>query len=654
MTPMLVAWANGQTWTNMASSFQPHTRKFTKGFDQSTQRHLIDEAASWDLLNMRPVQGRLEQTPWLYEVSVIPTNPSPGAIKLLKTLTDIVGSSTYLVVDTKYARQWIASSDTWSKFPVTIQTVKPNDSTVRGECLLYGISTSDFAADGDTIEVNIHTDGSHFRWRKNAGAYSSDLVIGPAVVLSGSLTVSFQGAGAVDDYNNYTVGNTWTWKRQDLLTNVDPSGSTGNLSYSNDSYLTDVYVGGVDRRIMRLRNGVFSQVGYSGVYGMHVALFYDHLFVSQYASGVYDAAGEKDGFAASTTPWTLGWSHLDNPDQFFATIINEADQKTLSHGNIGTNNAGITGLAVWRGLLYVFMTDTIHTFQYVGLPRVVQETPLNSNIGSVFKSGVIRTPTGIYFIGRDDFYLIKEFEPEAIGQRVRNKFFSEIVTTNSLYGNTFGFYNSNTKEVVWTYCVKVNTGFVGDFQQRQVVYSEITDEWYFRNVPCAFSGYSILQSAVPMYGTERALYGYAGSLAADIVDGATTGAIKDTNDFTTGATPAFTVPFNETGIADIGDPFHVKESSGLLVDAAWDAGASLKVYQSTQNLIAKGTMPMTALAQVWTPTTAEVRLSLPRSAYRQVAYRHEFIGTDSENPPYGGVLNLTQEFVRGPQTQVEK
>lgn len=653
----------------MPSTFQSYSRIVSRGFDRSKPRHLVGPESCWDLLNLRQVLGRLEQTPWLstWQNLIAINGESSTATRFIKLVKNVAGNLKYLVLNETNARFVDPTTpSTQTLIPCVLQVAKPNDATLTGECLLYGVNVTDFSAANDQIDVKT-VSASQFQWRRNGGAWSSSLNIGPSVSIGiNGLKVSFQGQGATTDYINFPTGSQWSWKRQDTIPTPTVDTTTFNFTFSSDSYQRDTYLGGINRNVMRVRDDFITSVGYSRVFGMHVAVFYNHLFVSQYAPGVYDAvSGIVDSYNSLTTPFTLGWSHLDNPDQMYNTLINEADKKQLPQQLFSElSDIGITGLAPWRTLLYIFLPDAIWSCQYVGLPNVMYLNPLNSNVGSIFRSGVVRTPQGIYFIGRGDVYRITSLEPESMGIKVRRKFFGEICpSTDNNFQRTFGFYNPYTKEVVWTYCLTASAP--GIYQQRQMVYNEETDDWYFRNVPCASSGFSDVKCGAPLYNTfGQNLYGYNQTLYADQASGVSSGALQDTFTVSGGvATGAYTQPYFDTPFLDYGqpttqvftlpkNPFFIKQSDTMYIDASWGTGTSLQVYRAIKDLVGDGTVSLTKLGQDWTPTLPEARLSLPRDAYRQIAYR--FLLNNGTNPVYNGIFNYYEEFAQGPQYQVER
>jgi len=642
----------------MPSTHQTAVRVVNRGFNQGVQRHLLDAQFCWDLLNLEQVNGRLQQTPWLgslVNTALLTGEAATSPVRMIRSVYSTSLGLKYLVLNETNARYVdITTPATQTLIPVVLQTAQPSNAGLTGQCLLYGINSTDFAATGDTIDVNIVT-ASTFRWRRNAGAWSASLPIQQSTTITVSgLAVSFQGQGDVTDYTNFTPGDTWTWTRLNTIPSPTANPTTANFTFSSDVYGQDVYIGGVSRNIMRLRNDFLTSVGYSRTYGMHVAVFFGHLFVSQFAQA---GSGISDPYNSQTTPFTLGWSHLNNPDQFYSTLINEADQKLLPQQQFSDlANLGITGLAPWRSLLFVFLADSIWNFQYVGLPNVFQATQLNSNIGSIFRSGVIRTPQAIYFIGRNDFYKIEDFEPTAIGRAVRGKFFTEVCPINDTnFQRTFGYYNPIAKEVVWTYWIKVGALY----QVRQVIYNEQTEDWHFRNVPCAASGYSDPYCATPIVNTSTSsvslgqlnVFGYTGALYQDQAPGTTNNGLKDTF---SGGSHLYTSPYFETPYLNYGNYFNIKQSDSLYIDASWLSGQHMHVYRAVQPYIGDGVANMSLLGQTWTQSLTDQRLSLPRDAYRSIAYKFEFTASNSNQAVYGAVFNLYQEFFIGPNQQVEK
>jgi hypothetical protein len=655
------------------ADFQSNLRVITRGVDQSSQRHLVGTESAWYLLNMRPHRGRLEQTPWLeglYNLSPINGEGGTFSINLMRRVA-FVGTagqrvSQYFMVSPYTARLINPNTSVNTYIPCVAQTGKPNNTTLTGECLLYGHNTTDFTTDGDKIDVQINTTGALFRWRKNATAWSADIAIGPSVAIGANgLYVSFQGEGSTTDYTNFTIGDTWTWTRTAALPTSITALSVLAMNspvWASEAYANDVYFC-ANRVVMRARNNAantvapgqnfVTTVGYTRAYGNRCVVFNNHLFVAQYCAG--EPVTTEDAFEPAGTPFTLGWSHLNNPDQFFATQLNEADEYYLpNQPHADFQGYGITNMVVWRNLLFVFLADAMSTVQYVGLPNVMLITPTNSQVGCISPDGLIKTPSGIYFIGRTDFYRIRDYEPEAIGAKVREVVFGDLYANNGplsqLASLITATYNPGAKEVIWTYRYGNSTSSLG--LTRQVVYCELTDDWYFRNMPSILTTtaqYTMRAATIKldtdqvmMYSTDKNVV-FVEQTASSVGTPA-----KDDIGIT------YTTPQIDTSYMPQSDGFHIKQGSSLHIDAAYsNDGIGIQVGIIPVSLIGAATTAPTVLAQTWTTALPDTRLTLPRKAYRHIAYQFKFIASGASYVR-NAVFNFYQEFVQSQENKVEK
>jgi hypothetical protein len=650
------------------ADFQTSLRVITRGADQSLQRHLVQPDSAWYLLNMRPRFGRLEQTPWLellVTLGAVNGETATFSIDLIRRVAFLNSFGQrirqYMVVSIYTARLLNPTTLVSTYIPCVAQTAKPNNATLTGECLLYGHNTGDFNVDTDKIDVQINTSGSLFRWRRNAAPWSADIAIGPSVAIGGNgLYVSFQGQGATTDYTNFTVGDMWTWTRTAAL---PFSGSVSVLAVNplvaaSDTYANDVYFC-MNRVIMRARNNpvngqtFVTTVGYTRTYGNRCIVFNNHLFVAQYCTGA--VTNVNDAFDTSSTPFILAWSHLNNPDQFFATQLNEADQYYLyNQPHADFQGYGITNMVVWRNLLFVFLADAISTVQYVGLPNVMLVQSTNSQVGSISPDGVVKTPNAIYFMGRTDFYRIRDYEPEAFGSKIRTEVFDNLYSNGGVLSTLASLvsatYNAGAKEVIWTY--QYNNATLSTSNARQVVYCELTDDWYFRNVPSLETtnlDVSLTAPSMKFDSDQVMLYGSDRSKIYIEQEASSTG-----TPITDAAGATYTVPQIDTPYMPQSDGFHVKQGSSLHIDAAYGGnGTGIQVGIIPVALIGDGETAPTTLGQTWTKTLTDTRLTLPRKAYRHIAYRFKFVAT-AGSYVRNAVFNFYQEFVQYQQNNVEK
>lgn len=559
----------------MASTHQEKNRDLYRGVNQSVGRHQIADGEVWNLLNFKPDEGKLVATAPLIEAFTLNNltgESSQSQIKLLQLVRNLSSNLRYFIINNKTARYVDPTSPaTQVQIPVVTQVNKPNNATVTGECLLYGFNLTDFAATNDQIDVEIQT-ATTFRWRRNAGSWTSGLVIAAEVSLGANgLKVSFQTT------TGYTAGNVWSWKRSATHPYTGADATTASFPLTSAVYNKDIYVGGLERNVMRLRDDFLTSVGYSRAYGKYVCVFQGHLVIGQYAPGVYHAInGIADSYNPATTPFNIGWSHLSNPDQFFSTDVNEADEYSFpQQAAHDWSNVGLTGLGELSDQLYAYLPDAIKVGVYVGLPTVMQFRTVNPRIGNLFSSGLVIAARGHYFIGRDDVYKFTGTELTPIGAKIFTKLMTEMVpVTDTRYQMLTGSYDEDNGEVIFTYWINP-TGSV--YQARQAIYIEKTGEWYFRNLPSASASATDIycQTKLPATWGKR-VYGGSGIVYQDWVTGTGGTYVKD-DCVTVPVTPQYTTPTIETRVDYYGTKRSMKEFSQIALDYVFGTGTALAI-----------------------------------------------------------------------------
>jgi len=636
----------------MPSTTQPIPVFPEGGINRATARHRVPLGEWWDVQNMRFHRGRMEQTRQIGVAaglttlnSVVPNTP----IRLMMPTRTVSNAVRYLILDQQTARY--ANPDGWAQtaIPCVLQTKIPDNETINGECLLYGHNVTDFSTAGDKITVEIQTTTT-FRWRRNAGTWTSSITVGPEVALGvNGLKVSFQ------DDAGFVAGNLWEWTRQVATPYTGADSSTFNFPFDTTLYDKDVYLGGVERNVMRVRDNFITSVGYVRAYGKYVRLFNNHLVVGHYSRGAFSGVTGVVDSSESSTPYTVGWSHLGNPDQFFSTDINEADEYQIPQNEQHEdNNLGITGMEIWAGRLFVFTSDAVTLMSYVGLPTVMQFEHSGPAIGSIFQAGVIKTSLGIYFIARDNVYLFNGSMPQPIGTKVKDRFYAALPRkTDSYYQRTYAFYNPDTKEVGWVYFQQIDTGV---YQPTAMILNEETGEWYFRNLPVDTGSDGLPLCAAPAYDdNDSMIWGRTAEVLQDITPGVNTGAVKD---LALADSEKFTAPQLTTGLIAFDDPFYRKEINTLFLDGygqiAGGGDIAVKVEYAVQNFAENGDVTWVALARKWTNAVKEGRLTELIKAFGYLSLRFTFENeADTTTAVYDCKLNIWQPFIyRG--SDVEK
>lgn len=655
----------------------------TGGVDRSQQSFLLAQQTAYQialnqtgfkqesfytLLNFRPYRSQLVQIPpmtALFSLTGFMGFGAPGQVRLMVQILDNTGTLQYFILDEVTARFVLPTNTaTQTQINFVLQTAIPADTTINGQVLLYGINTTDFANLNDEIDIVI-VDSTHFKWRKNSGAYSGSIVIAPTVALSGtSLTVAFQAT------SGYTAAETWSWK----LTTTPYAATYPSFGVTQATYQSDVYIAGYDRNVLRLRNNVLTTVGYQRVYGKYVVEFYNHLMVGHYAEAISSGGAAVDGFNSATTPWTVGWSDLNNPDNFFGTLINEADQFQIpSRSNDDTLALGITGVGKFLNIVYFFVSKNIWSCSYVGLPNVMQFDELNLGVGSIFQNGVVSAHDGIYFIAEDNFYQFNGSSVTKIGFPVRDQFFAEVAPVGDSYRQQlYGAYDGEKAEVVWSYWMPQGGGY---YQGRQVIYRTDTQLWYFRNVPSVSSVNTDIRAFCPQVGSfSSLLYGgngevlYDASVASgaytpfDLIDGTPFLMINGSiftlipsvvllNDAVDGSgNQTLTQPTIVTQDLVYDDVFYQKEAETIFIDAQYTICSGVQVSYSARPYLSQPPS-FTAIPELWAQNLPEGRLGLPRVSGSVFTFMFVFTGLTGV---IGAVFSGWSEFIYGRKQQVEK
>jgi len=598
--------------------------------DQSMQSWMIDPQNWWELLNLKPINGALKQTPLITSFLTLnaldaePTSP----VRFFTLTQDAAGTPKFFILTENRARYMAPQvSGLETKIPFVLQVTIPNDSAITGEALLYGTNTTDFSADSDQITVETLS-GTTARWRKNAGSWTTFTIALDQGLAGTSLRLSFLAT------TGFPTGSIWVWARQAA---PPYAGTYAAWPVQTAAYNRDIYVAGLDRTILRLRDTCMTSVGYRRVYGRFVQVFYNHLVVGQYAPAYYNSGFPSDSVAQATTPWRVGWSDLNNPDEFYATDINEADVYDVPSNNsaLDTPYPGITGMEKWGNQLIIFLSDEMLQMNYVGLPRVMKIDPLNLGVGCMYPGTIVRTPQGLFFWSRDNICVFTGQGVRKIGYPVRDKLFSELSYISVWFDKrqqTFGFYDQDNSEIIWTYWIWLGGT---SYQQRQVCYQLDYNRFYFRNIPSEASGaagdiramarsYDMLGQL--LYGTKGLIHRDYGFDGTSLVD-----ALTDIATLPLG-TPTYTNPSATTPDIIYGNLHDTKELDRFYIDASYGTTGGFTTGVQLGYAVRNGlhqAVNFTTASETW--TTSLRNLSLPRTAGRIFRYKFTFSGSKAHD-----------------------
>jgi len=127
-------------------------------------------------------------------------------------------------------------------------------------------------------------------------------------------------------------------------------------------------------------------------------------------------------FRGGWEPYTVRWSDLYRPDVWTPQAGNEADFFEVTEWiTSDTQGTGITTIKKLGDLLVIYTPDAIIGCRYVGLPKVMNFTPISTRRGTAFPNGVAVTATAHYFLDEKEmsFFSLSNGGIEEIGQPVK-------------------------------------------------------------------------------------------------------------------------------------------------------------------------------------------------------------------------------------------
>lgn len=465
------------------------------------------------LVNLRLQGSSLQQTPPFYTYGQhSPGNYYDGGTQT-EPATSVASLLLYLATEF-WASQYCAFSG-GTQVQVIRQTSVPATTTEFTSCCAV---INDYAALnltlGSTLDVEM-TGAAAFRWRKNGGGWTAGVpsLTGTSID-SGSVTLYFLAS------TGFAGTETWAWTRTDAL--YETGGIAQTYDWSYVVYLTQVYFVDYAGRVLVFENGGIRSVGFRPVYGTHVALFENHLFVANYSATVFTAG------AASCVNAN---SDLNVFDNFYPTDVNEADTYLIPNNVLESDSRAarrIRGYFLKNQVLYVFTSTGIWAVQYYGLPLVfkhtfIQSFATTSNFAQPVVSGgkcYLVSSFGLYVFDGNNLQRIGQ---EIVGGHVGDASSAYFLLTSFRWGGTnpqqqeIWFYNEGSSTLAGGYVTPTQgAGFY--------VYQEATNTWYFR--AANFTTYRPRTMAVIVSGNTVALsYSFGVALSDDTFSNATSSTI---------------------------------------------------------------------------------------------------------------------------------
>lgn len=535
-----------------------------------------------------------------------------------------------------------------TEIPVLVKSASTTNTYTDQDahCYIQGFNSTnavtDFPSIGDTVEVEILSSTTFKITSSVSGVLGTGLTIAQSVPIPTTdyVVYFFDQNGAYDDYN---VGDTWTYTRSEL-----PYDSTyDGAPFSTSSYGYDVYISVSTNDIFRYRDGCLVNVGsHEGAVGQHVLLWENHLFVSQW-----------DG-----EPFDLKWSDLNRPDLFLETFNNESSIKSFLYAfDSGNQTIGITGLVAVFDKLYVLFSSAIHQGVYVGSAGgTISFTEFDGNKGSIFLAGPVKSNGGFYFIANDyNIWFCDSSELVKMGDPVQTEFKNSIVEiTDTELPTIWNFYNKKTEEVFFVYKIEVS----GSYKQKILVYNEKEQAFYFRNIPNVYTDADnaegdITSCALLFQNQPRLHWGAKNFFYRDYQQSDCRIADVLTDDISeAGVTPEI-VPLGVIQVVPLGDikyipnntpaagitietkdimysPLNKQTLDKIILDAKWDIGEEIEIYLSVRDKLSDpvvfnqiGTWQQTAKDEYYTQTV-KGRQNVAGNIFR---YRFKMVPTDGSN-----------------------
>lgn len=500
--------------------------------------------------------------------------------------------------------------------------IPPVGTTINDHCFIVINNVAGLALTlGNSLSIRIVTPTT-FEWSKNGGGWTAGGTCSTTgtSIDSGNVTVYFLIA------SGFTASVAWSWER------TDRSGGAGTASrgvpIQFEYFRTSVFYLANTSRLMQICTNINAEIyivsaGYQPVYGLGLAIFYDHLIITSFATNV----------SLVLTSKVIANSDSLDINVFFSTDVNEADTFTPPDSAAIT----LTGPVVYRNTLFIFTSGTVYYTNYLGLPIVFNYQPFISFPAGTGQASLYTGDTfaakgsskGVYIISRNLVYLFDGVS------------FNEI--TQKLYGISLAIrsvhYVGNTFEL-----------WIRDGNNYAFVYQEQFGTWYQRRLSFG----SPVDAAF-------------GCIDANANLGVNTRRILTYDSFATntpveshGSGTLFPQPLLVTQALNGGNFSQVKACNGtFLSPRSITAGAN---YASLTTCSTKlrwfieptgdltGT-PLTHASATWTSSQTSTMYAFPRESFRCIALWLEINATNGKPPAGISFVALELQVEKWPTTQ---
>lgn len=352
--------------------------------------------------------------------------------------------------------------------------------------------------------------------------------------------------------------------------------------------------------------------------GRYVENFYDHMVVG------YPSVG------GHTYPTRVMMSHLYDFGKWAPDATKEADYFDVEEWcRHDLPVYGITGLRKSGNLCMVYTPSAIIGLQYVGLPKVLQFNSVVEDCGCGLPWSLVTLGGRHYFFNIMDmnFYCFNGSGIQPIGNSIQTWLLSKLPTDVKKLSKMWGYVDHAYNKIVWVFESASGNGKMDAY----VAFNYRTEKWghgYCENIHSFLPG---------MYMSKKFGQG-SGTIASqsqsirDAGESAVTfSRLYGTNNcnllqdlaLTEAVTTAVDcpVPVLETGDLVYGSLDKIKEVDSIVIHATRvNPSLGIKVEYSVRDNL-EAAVSWTEIAQRWTPSLPEKRLSFPRVAGRVFRFR---------------------------------
>lgn len=425
----------------------------------------------------------------------------------------------------------------------------------------------------------------------------------------------------------------------DLAGSIITTSLNSNIEYRR--WATSIYAGQLyytnELNPLRVTNGGTDAAVSTTTGGRYLAFWYDHAVLGYpVESGV-------------AYPNRVQISGIYDFDAWTPTPTNEADfYDFVEWQQSDFPFVGITGLAKLGKLMVVYTPTAIIPLAYVGRPKVIQvlDEMIQSRTGNTYPWTLVALNSVHFFYDAEDalFLAYSGTGPaEPIGEPVRQFMKDNLNPSITLASKMYGYVDPDYREIWWPF---VSTESSGEFD-KAVVFNYKYKKWYTASVENVHSFCKSVGSSLTigqLTGTIALLdVTYPGSTVGTLglsssdtprLFGSATGALlrEETSSDAFADLVTADEPVLESADFHYGDLRTSKENDAMVINAAWDADAtvdqSITVQAKGRDYLAREVdwTDVTTDCGDWLPTLPDGELNYTVRNGR--VFRYRFTGVN--------------------------